>query len=255
MKLRVKLMMLGFILLWCLLSTKPATAITSGELQDLRVIGHHFTTAISTGTRTIFTKDPSKGRYIVLKLAATLQKDSGKVFTNDFVLRYFRSDGREDRNECAALATAETAEIGKFSKYVTGNAVMITLNSGKVYFGLVFFVEPDVETIDIHRMGVAEPLTYHIGTDRLYSVFISTNKDSNILSEVEKVIQAGGYHVVELSETLAKETTGTTIHYREQAESQAREISQRLMTKFGLVPTLKKMNLISDQDIVVWLGK
>lgn len=254
MKLRAKLMMLGFIALGFLLSTKAAIAITVSELQDLRIIGHHFTTAISTGTRTMSIKDPSKGRYIVLKLAGTLQKGEGKVFTNDFMLTYFHSDGKEDRNECGAIAKAETGEIGEFSKCVTGNGAWISLNSGKVYFGLVFYIEPDVDTIDIHRIGIVEPLTCRIGSDRLYSVFVTTNSDPKILARAEEVIRKGGYYVM-TSQELVKEQMGITIHYGEQAESQAREISQRLMTKTGIVPTLKKMALISEFDIVVWLGK
>lgn len=257
MNLRTKLMMLGVIILLCLLSTKPATAatITAREFQDLQVTGHHFTTAISTRTRTLFVKDPSKGRYIVLKLAGTLQKGGGKIFTNDFTLRYFHSGGKEDRNECSAIATAKTAEIGELSNFATGNGSWISLDSGKIYFSLVFFIEKDVDTIDIHRLGVAEPFTYRVGTERLYSIAIFTNKDSNTLSEAVEVIKAGGYQVVTSSETLAKEETGTTILYMEQAESQAREISQRLMTKLGVVPTVKKMDVISNNDIVVWLGK
>ena len=45
------------------------------------------------------------------------------------------------------------------------------------------------------------------------------------------------------------------IRYRDSAENQAREISQRLMTKFGIVPTVKKMDLVGSNDIVAWIGK
>jgi len=89
----------------------------------------------------------------------------------------------------------------------------------------------------------------------LYSISVFTNKDFNTLSEAVEVIEAGGYQVVASSETLNKEITGTTILYMDVAESQAREISQRLMTKLGVVPTVKKMDVISEDDIVVWLGK
>jgi len=249
-------MTLGFIALWCLLSTNTEAEITVRELQHLSVIDHYFTTAISNGLRKIFTKDASKGRYIVLKLAATLQKDEGKIFTNDFALRYFHSDGSEDRTDCDAIAIAKTAKPGESGRFAMGSSgASIRVNRGKVYFCLAFFIEKDVDKIDIYRLGIAEPLTYHIGTDRLYSVFVCTNKDSHILSEAVEVIKAGGYRVVETSKNLPRETKGTTILYRDQAESQAREISQRLMTKLGVVPTLKKMKLISDNDIVVWLGK
>jgi hypothetical protein len=245
MKLRTKLTTLGVITLWCLLLAKPVIAITVKELQELKVIGHYFTTAISNTKRIIFSKDASKGRYLILK-----------IFTNDLMLSYFHSDDSEDRTQCAAIAMAETAEIGELKQFAIGsNAARITVNSGKVYFCLAFLVETDVKTIEIHRMGIAEFLTYRLGTDRLYSVVIYTNKNAKILSEAVKVIKAGGYNVVQSSETLTKKKRGTTIHYREQAESQAREISQRLMTKLKVIPTLKKMELACDSDIVVWLGK
>lgn len=256
MKLRTKLTTLGVITLWCLLLAKPATAITVKELQELKVIGHYFTTALSNTKRIIFSKDASKGRYLILKLSGTLQKNKGYIFTNDLMLSYFHSDGSEDRTQCSAIAMSETAEIGELKQFAIGsNAARITVNSGKVYFCLAFLVETDVKTIEIHRMGIDKSLTYRLGTDRLYSVVIYTNKNAKILSEAKKVIKAGGYNVVQSSETLTKKERGTTIHYREQAESQAREISQRLMTKLKVIPTLKKMELACDSDIVVWLGK
>lgn len=258
MKLRfnvMTLLILGVIASWFLISGNSATAITAGELQNLRVIGHYFTTEISTGRRTIYTKDPSKGRYIVLKLSATIQKDDAVVFAPDFVLRYSHRNGREDCADCDAIAKAKTEASGEFGRFYAASVPRITINSGEVYFGLAFWIESDVETIELYRIGVTEPLTYYIGSDRLYSVSIYTNGDSNPLSETKKVIQQGGFQVVDASDTLVKEETGVTIHYAEKAESQAREISQRLMTAFGIIPTVKKMELISEVDIIVWLGK
>jgi len=152
MNLRTESILLGLIMLWCLLSAESgiAATITAREFKDLQVIGHHFSTSIITPTRQMSIKDPSEARYIVLKLFSTLQKGGGKVFTNDFMLRYFHSDGREDRNECGAIATAETANIGEFDNFVGGNGAFITLDSGNIYFGLVFYIEKDVDRIDIH---------------------------------------------------------------------------------------------------------
>lgn len=242
------------IVLGLLLSSNPAPAITAGNLQDLKVVGYHFTTRIASPTRMRFANDPAKGRYIVLKLAATVQKDDAVIFAPDFVLAYSHQDGREDRADCSAIGTAETSAPGEYDQFGVGSVPSITMNHGKGYWGLGFFIEPDVETIEIHRIG-AEPLIYRIGTDRSYSVFITTNIDAKVLSEAKDVIERGGYYITRASENLVKDQRGITIHYAEQAESQAREISQRLMAKFGVVPTLKKMELVSEVDIVVWLGK
>jgi hypothetical protein len=140
-------------------------------------------------------------------------------------------------------------------EFAIGNFSWLKVKSGQSRFALAFYIEPDVEVVDLYRLGVAEPLTYRIGTDRLDSVYITTNIDAQTLLQAREVIEKGGYNVVNTSELLSEEEKGITIHYREQAESQAREISQRLMIEFGQTPTLQKMSLITDVDIVIWLGE
>jgi len=254
---RRNLILSGLIMLWCLVSMTPATAgtLVVKDFQDLQVIGHHYTTSITTGSKRLSIKNPSDARYIVLKLAGTLRKGGGKVFTNDFTLAYVHTDSKEDRNECDAIATAKTANIGEFNQFYSGNGAFTTLDNGKNFFGLVFMVEKDVDKIDLYRLGITEPYSYRIGTERSYSVAIFTNVNAAILSQAEEVINTGGYQIVTASETLASGITGTSILYMDEAESQAREISQRLMTKLNVIPTVKKMDVISTNDIVVWLGK
>lgn len=258
MRLDAKFIALGIIVAGLFMSINPATAITTGDLQDVKVVGHYFTTAISNDKRTVYTKDPSTGRYLVLVLSATFPQEQGKMFSTDFMLRYVHSDDSEDRSNCSALARSETPNPEKvfdLSEFFIGDFAWMKVNSGQIRFALAFYVEPDVETIDLYRHGAPEPVTYRIGTDRSYSVALFTNIDSPTLLRAKDVIQKGGYEVVETSETLVKEKTGITIHYREQVESQAREISQRVMTEFGRTPTLQKMELIAGIDIVIWLGK
>ncbi len=255
MKLRIKVVIIGISILMFLCLVKLLPALTVEKLKDLSIVNYHFTTRISNGRRIIYTKNPSSGRYVVMKLAATLEKNEGKIFTNDFVLKYFHSNGKEDRSQCEAIAIAETPELGDFSSFAIGsNGAWAKMNKGKIYFGVVFFIEPDVELVELYPIG-RKPLTYRIGSDRLCSIHISTNRDSNLLLKAEKVIREGGYHIVGLSKKLAKDITGTTIHYADKTEAQAREISQRIMTELGIVPTLKKMRLITEVDIVVWFGK
>ncbi|TET29975.1 hypothetical protein E3J68_01145 [Candidatus Aerophobetes bacterium] len=258
---RAKFIVLGLIAACLLISTNPVTAttpVTVKEIQNVKIEGHFFTTTISNSQRTIYAKDASEGRYLVLVLSATLQKGEGKIFAPDFTLRYFHDDESEDRSRCVALTVSKTTAPEKLfdlDEFVIGDFCWIKVNSGQNRFALACYIEPDVKIIDLYQLGIAEPLTYHIGTDRLYSVYICTNIDTKTLLRAKEVIQKGNYNVIDVSETLIKEETGITIHYREQAESQAREISQRLMTEFGKAPTLQKMRLISDVDIVIWLGK
>lgn len=249
----IALIMICYLLL---ASATPAIAMIAGDLEDLKVNGYFFTTTISNSQRTYFVKDVSKSRNLVVLMSANLQKGDGKVFTNDFILRYFHRDGKEDRTQCEAIAIAKTPGMGDIGELAIGpNASSIKLDRGWIYFALAFCIEPDVEAVEIYRVGSTGPLIYRIGTERPYSVYITTNTDTIRLSEVKRVIEEGGYQVTFASTTLAKDTTGVTIHYRENIETHAREISQRLIAKLGIVPSLKKMALISEVDFVIWLGK
>ena len=108
--------------------------------------------------------------------------------------------------------------------------------------------------VELHRIG-GQPVTYSVGTDRPYSVMISTNAHPELLSQVKELVEQAGLQVTYLSTKLNKKKTGTTIHYTKYSESAARELSQRLMTKLRIVPTLKKIKLAAKVDMVVWLGK
>jgi hypothetical protein len=236
-------------------TTKP----TVQEMQNVNIEGHFFTTEIANSQRTTFITDPSQARYIILILSLTLEKGDGKIFPADFMLRYFYNDNSEMHHACEAITVVEAQasenlyDLGEFS---IGGTSWITGHCGKNRIAISCPVAAGIDSIDLYLLGNPEPLTYRIGTDRLYSVFITTNNDdAKTLLRAKKIIQKGGYNVIETSNGLVGEKEGITIHYRERAESQAREISQRLMTEFGKTPEIKKMTLIAYVDIVIWLGK
>ncbi len=83
-------------------------------------------------------------------------------------------------------------------------------------------------------------ITNKFGSERVYSVYLVTNQGPELLSKAEKVIRDCGYQMVETSTKLNKDSEGLVIHYAEDAEVQAREISQLLKTKLGAVPVIKK---------------
>jgi hypothetical protein len=258
MPLTAKFTALGIILSALLIPTRALPAPSTGELQNVKIVGHYFTTGVSGTTRYVSVKDTTKARYLVLVVSATLPKGEGKLYNTDFTLRYFHPDGSEDRANCDAMARAKTADLAtlyRFQAFAIGEAAGIKMDSSQVQIGLGFYVEPDVESVDLYRLGVAEPITYRVGTDRTYSVAIFTNIDTAALKRATEVIQKGGYNVIVTSDDLTSDEKGITIHYRELAESQAREISQRLTAEFGEATTVKKMELVSGSDIVVWLGK
>lgn len=237
-----------------------ANAIPAGDLQDFEVIGHHFTTSITTRhgerSRTEVVLDPSESRWIILKLSVTVPEDNAKIFLQDFRPAYFHRDGKEDRGECKAIAVCKTREPGDFDIFRSGNEIVMTVKyQAKIYFGLAAVIDSDVETINIYRTGAKEPLSYYIGSKRLYSVYISTNiDDPEMLTVVKEIIKAGGYSV-HVSTELPADEIGTTIYYAEKAETQAREISQRLMIKLRAIPKVQELNLYGTYDITVWLGR
>jgi len=255
----IKKIHLGLIIGWIislLLMAMPASGMVAGDLEDLKIITHFFTNRIANPRLTLQLKDPSKTRFLGLLVSVDLKKGDGKIFTNDFVLRYFHADGTEDRTQCEAIGIAKTPDMGTIEDIAIGaNAAAIKLNKGKGYLALFFNIEPDVNTVELYRIGTTMPIIYNIGAKRPFSVYITTNTESYNLTEIKRVIEEGDYQVTAISRELSKDTTGVTIHYVKQAESQAREISQRLMTKFGIVPQLKAMELVSEFDIVIWLGK
>lgn len=258
-KLLAVIFLFGVLGITFLILANAANAIPAGELQDFEVIGHHFTTSIIRRHRREITRaevvlDPSESRLIILKLSATVPEDNARIYMHDFRLGYFHRDGKEGRTECKAIAFCEIGEPGNFGIFHSAIEPYISANQGKIYFGLATVIESDVETINIYRVGAKEPLSYYIGSDRLYSVYIATNiDDPEMLTAVKEIIKAGGYFV-HVSTELSKDTIGTTIHYAEKAETQAREISQRLMIKLRVIPKVKELDLYSTYDIVVWLG-
>lgn len=246
----------GGILLGLLLSNQSALAITASQLQNVKVVSYHFATEITSSSYRASLNDPEKARYVVVKLSALLTGSEGKIFGNDFQLVYQHTDGKEDRAKCSGIADCKTDSPGEIESFVLGEASWLKVSPGAVNFTVAFAVEADVETVNIYRSGTSDVITIPIGRDRKYSVYITTNRtDSKIASEVKQIILDGGYDVTMVSQGLDESESGTTIQYREKAEAAAREISQRLMTKYGILPKVQKMELVSEVDIVVWLGK
>lgn len=203
-------------------------AAASAEIRDVEVVGHYFTTRVSSAGVRAEAKKPSAARYVVLKMAMVVPADNLKLFTGDFVLVYRRSDGKEGRANSTAICRALTAEIGEEKTCMVGRSgAWVSLQAGKRFVSLVFLVQSDVDLVEFYRIGVASPIAYRLGADRPTSVLISTNESSQRVPKVEQAIKAGGYQVVRTSNKLVRSTKGVVIHYAPGAEGHAREISQR----------------------------
>lgn len=246
----------GVVLLGVLFLNQSVLALTASQLQNVKVVGYHFATEITSTSYRASLNDTEKSRYVIVKLSGLLTGSEGKIFSNDFQLVYQHANGKEDRAKCSGIADCKTDTPGEIESFVLGEASWMKASPGIVNFAVAFVVESDVDTVYIYRSGTSDVVTVPIGRDRKYSVYITTNRsDTKIASEVKQIISDGGYDVTMVSNGLDSSETGTTIQYREKAEAAAREMSQRLMVKYGILPKVQKMELVSEVDIVVWLGK
>jgi hypothetical protein len=223
---------------------QPSAAL----LRDVQVTAHHFATAVSGTKYMLSINDTQASRYLVLQVSAMGAVNPTKLFCTDFTIAYTPIGGSETRSRCEGIAaSANDMVIG---------AGWVTLDSStKASLRLVFAIETNVDTVNLYRIGVAEPIPYRIGTDRPVSVHVFSSKGSDQLSKAVSLIRSGGYTIVSAADTLVPEITDVTIHYREKAEVQAREISQRLMVGLKVVPAVKRLELVTDVDVIVWLGK
>lgn len=230
----------------------PASAIRGGELPELKVVNHHWTSRIASEDQTTTVDHPDAARFLILKLAATL-KSEDLIFGDDFVLVYRHPDGTEDRASCQAMGHADTAEPGEFGSFFLGNSPRRAADPGPVYFGLGFVVEADVESVELHRIG-GPPLAYRVGSTRPFSAYISTNQSPELLPRARQVAESAGLQVVNVSSSLAPEKTGAVVFFSPASEDVARDLAARLQSELGISADVQPIELIAEVDIILWLG-
>ena len=236
--------------------SKPTWAMMASDLLSLKIIGYHFTTRVSSDKSLYLSKDPLNTRIVVLKFSAKTPSNDGILFTTDFLLRYFHDNGKEDRSPAIRICSAETSVIGEENNCLVSRDGWINIGTGDVIFTVSFFLENGIKNVEIYRVGGAEVMRYGLSNERPYSVFISTNQGTESIIEIIKVIESGGYRVLRSSNSLDSKTKGISIFYAKSAEVQAREISQRIMTKTKIAPDVKENDFRNaDSDIVIWIGK
>ncbi|MCK5616363.1 hypothetical protein KAR91_81630 [Candidatus Pacearchaeota archaeon] len=244
------------VLLVVVVISKPTWAMMASDLQNLRIIGYHFTTSVSSDKSSYYSKNPLNSRIVVFKFSAKTSSNDGVMFLNDFLLRYFHDNGKEDRTSAIRICSAETSLIGEENNCLVSKSGWIKIGTGDVLFTVAFFLENEIKNVEIHRFGNAEAMHYSIGSERPYSIFISTNQGTESIAEIIKVIKTGGYRVLRSSNNLDPKAEGITIYYAKSVEVQAREISQRIMTKTSIAPTIKESSFSNaDSDVVIWIGK
>lgn len=236
--------------------SKPTWAMMASDLLNLKIIGYHFTTRITSDEKISSVKDPSKARYLVLKFSANISSSDGALFLNDFLLRYFHDNEKEDRSRAKKICSAETSMIGEEDNCLLSEGGWIKIGTGDVFFTVSFLLENEIKNIEIHRVGGAEVIHYSLSSERPYSVFVATNQGIESIADIIEVIESGGYRVLSPSNKLDDKEKGISIFYAKSAEVQAREISQRIMTKTKIAPVVNERDFSnSDSDIIIWIGK
>lgn len=242
-------------LLFCNACTgTPMQAATASELDGLTVVGHYFSTKVNNGRRYLGVKDPKKMRMVILKLRASVAEKSSVIFATDFVVAYRHRNGLEDRANCAAIAKAPQEGL-KTDNFLIGPTARLSIAQGSQYFAVLFAIEPDVEAVDLYRLGDAVPLHYKLGSERPYSVYISTRADPSVESKICVGVKKGGYQITGVSHKLSTTQSGFSVHYKEMAETEARDIAARLTLQLGEAPKLVKEDVVTPYDIVIWFGK
>jgi len=230
-------------------------AMPAADLQDFRILGYHFTTRVASDEKVFFTNTPEKARIVVFKVSADVAANDGKLFLDDFVLRYVDSNKEERRSSAVRICTAQTSQVGEESDCLAARSGWINVGTGKVIFTVAFYLQNDVQDLDILTVGTSGAVHYNVGGQRPYTVYITTKQESDTVAKIAAVIKKGGYRVLR-STGLRSDVDGVSIYYSKYAEVQAREVSQRIMSEIGVAPEMNDTNLInSDSDIVVWVGK
>ena len=225
-------------------------------VQDLSILGHHYSTAVLGLTSNVSVKDPSTARVLILKASASAADRRATVFAPDFVLAYTHENGTEDRADCIGIAPID--DNGSIGPFRTGQVPRLSLTGEKVRFALAFIVESDVEAVDLHVLGRPAPVAYRLGTSRPYSVYVTTNRAAEALSGAEQALRDGGYYF-DSSLGLKQGTSGLVIIHHPQTEAVARDISARLMLRLKVEPKLKTFAQegvnAAEYDVLVWVGK
>ncbi|MBM4039938.1 MAG: hypothetical protein FJ290_15655 [Planctomycetes bacterium] len=184
----------------------------AGDLTGMRIVAHQFAAHLTGPNKHSSINDPSKARFLILKVTAKAPLGGTRVWAQDFVLVYHHTDGSEDRSRCHGIAEVDYKSVpeGDIRFFRNGDVGSVTCEGQDARFALAFYVEPDVRTVQLHPIG-GQPLVYDIGHSRPYSVAIVTNCAPERLPKAKAAAQQAGLQVVQVSSGLRHDETGVTI--------------------------------------------
>ncbi len=248
----VLFMFFGFI---GLTAPTPASAMSAADLKDVEVVQYHFATqAIGIGSGGIVAasvKNPDIGRYVVIMLKGSVPSGKINLCASEFTFAFTRKDGSEYKAACTGISAKES--LISPSIFYFGDGSCVEAKNRVAYIGLFGYIEPDVVAIKILRAGSSSKISCRIGAQRKLSARLYTNGDID-LNSIENAIDSDCDTFC--SGDLVESHRGLTIQYVPHAREKAKKIALTLKEAFGLKAEIKKLDgLISDYDILIWVGK
>lgn len=234
--------------------TNVTDAIGAYEIQNLQILSHHFSSEIAGYPSSRYSTNPSLARYVVLKVVGKSAKESNKLFTADFAIKYQLSNGKEERAACNAIADANSDLPGDFNTFYNGTAPRILIEKSEVRFGLAFFIESEVESFELYRIGTPETVSYKIGTARPISVYITSDWEPSKVEAIKQVLINAGCQVF-TSDKLDKKVNENAIYYSQSMSEEAKEFAKLVNKETGTRLLAKASTFYGSYDIIIRLGK
>jgi len=239
-------------------SVGTANAMISGQLKNLKVVEVRYSTnVIGTENQKDLaargTNDPSKMRVMIVTVAAEAPPSPTAIFANEFILKYDLGNS-ETRAHCMGIASMNPDSLPT-TLFLTGlfNEPAIRV-SGQSKFVLLFLIEQEPTAFMLLQTGTEREVSFN-SYSRKMSVLLATNTlNSASMERLKESLESGGCDVTTIY-SLTQDIKGATIYYMPKAENTARELSQRLINRLNMEPTVAENSLVTSYDIVVWVGK
>jgi hypothetical protein len=229
---------------------ESAESLEFKSVKNIELVRYFFTVGVEGSEQRLSIQDPSAVQDIVLTFTVDVPHDGTRVFSTDFVFRYNHS-GAEDRSNCKAIMGVDDSTHEGFA---LGEYAHITLDQGKRKFSVVCPLEKDVRAIQVWHIG-DDPIPLNVGSERNPSAYITTNKPRDAAyNAVMDALHASHYDYTE-DTGLTTSAKGITIMYQEKFEDQANELGKKIAAATHIEPTVKRVDVLSEYDVVIWLGK
>ena len=237
------------------------SAMPASELRNLTVTEHIFTTQVLTVNGFLRTDDPDTLRFLVIRVDAT-RADAGEtsIFAHDFAFSYqVPGENGPEEQRAGIEAIAVGGQPWDFGFFLSGIEPRVSVEGTSVSIGLVGFIESNVTSVTLGRVGTAETVTIDLSQDqpRRFSVYLSTSQGEELGNKGVAALRNQGLDA-HLSLALDPEIEGCEVQYGQHAETAAREAAAALKGIVGREFTVTQLDddtMMCEYDILVRIGK